>query len=172
MAHTYRWEGGGAAVLGSIQPQPIAHQADGSLALADIEASIKPDDAHFARTRLLCLENTFRGQPLTMSYMRDATELARQHGGLDQAEPNSTMVLWHEQSGPAELAHLAPQVRVEVPSGLRCAPGPIERRLLGHDLSYRLGEQLLVRVEDHRVAPCVLIVAGADPGPARRSGCA
>jgi threonine aldolase len=80
MAHTYRWEGGGAAVLGSIQPQPIAHQADGSIALADIEASIKPDDAHFALTRLLCLENTFGGQPMTMAWMRDATSLARRHG--------------------------------------------------------------------------------------------
>ena len=80
MAHTYRWEGGGAAVLGSIQPQPIAHQPDGSLALADIEAAIKPDDAHFARTRLLALENTFGGQPMAMSYLRDATALARRHG--------------------------------------------------------------------------------------------
>ena len=53
MAHTYRWEGGGAAVLGSVQPQPLAHQPDGTLALTDIEAAIKPDDAHFARTRLL-----------------------------------------------------------------------------------------------------------------------
>ena len=59
MAHTYRWEGGGAAVLGSMQPQPLANQPDGTLALADIEAAIKPDDAHFARTRLLCLENTW-----------------------------------------------------------------------------------------------------------------
>ena len=80
MAHTYRWEGGGGAVLGSIQPQPIAHQADGTLALADIEAAIKPDDAHFARTRLLCLENTFGGQPMAMGYLRDATALARRHG--------------------------------------------------------------------------------------------
>jgi threonine aldolase len=80
MAHTYRWEAGGGAVLGSIQPQPIAHQPDGSLALADIEAAIKPDDPHFARTRLLTLENTFGGQPLTMGYMRDATALARRHG--------------------------------------------------------------------------------------------
>src|SRR5258707_8602468 len=51
MAHTYRWEGGGAAVLGSVQPQPLEHQADGSLALADIEAAIKPDDAHYAKSR-------------------------------------------------------------------------------------------------------------------------
>jgi len=78
-AHTYRYEAGGGAVLGSIQPQPIANQPDGSLALADIEAAIKPDDAHFARTRLLCLENTFGGQVLGIDYLRQATELARKH---------------------------------------------------------------------------------------------
>ncbi|HKW82610.1 MAG TPA: low-specificity L-threonine aldolase [Burkholderiaceae bacterium] len=80
MAHTYRWEGGGAAVLGSVQPQPIEHQGDGSLRLADIEAAIKPDDAHFARTRLLALENTIGGKVLPMSYMADATALARKRG--------------------------------------------------------------------------------------------
>ena len=80
MAHTYRWEGGGAAVLGSVQPQPLAHQADGTLALADIEAAIKPDDAHFAKSRLLCLENTLGGKVLPMAYLRDATALARRRG--------------------------------------------------------------------------------------------
>ncbi len=80
MAHTYRWEGGGAAVLGSVQPQPLAHQGDGTLALADIEAAIKPDDAHFARSRLLCLENTLGGRALPVAYMRDATALVRKRG--------------------------------------------------------------------------------------------
>jgi threonine aldolase len=80
MAHTYRWEGGGAAVLGSIQPQPIPNQADGSLSLADIEAAIKPDDAHFAKTRLLALENTWGGLVLPMAYVQAATALARQRG--------------------------------------------------------------------------------------------
>lgn len=80
MAHTYRWEGGGAAVLGSVQPQPLNHLPDGSLALAEIEAAIKPDDAHFARTRLLALENTWGGKLLPMDYVRAATELARSRG--------------------------------------------------------------------------------------------
>ena len=80
MAHTYRWEAGGGAVLGSIQPQPIAHQPDGTLALSDIEANIKPDDPHFARTRLLSLENTLGGKLMPMAYLRDATALARRHG--------------------------------------------------------------------------------------------
>ena len=79
-AHTYKYEGGGAAVLGSIQPQPITHQPDGTLALADIAAAIKPDDAHFARTRLLALENTIGGQVLPLAYQQAATALARQHG--------------------------------------------------------------------------------------------
>ena len=80
MAHTYRWEGGGAAVLGSVQPQPLEHQPDGSLALRDIEAAIKPDDAHFARTRLLALENTLGGKVLPMAYVEAATALARRRG--------------------------------------------------------------------------------------------
>ncbi|WP_431259543.1 low-specificity L-threonine aldolase [Roseateles chitinivorans] len=79
-AHTYRWEGGGAAVLGSIQPQPLNHAPDGSLPLADIEANIKPDDAHFARTRLLALENTIGGKVLPMDYLAAASELAKRHG--------------------------------------------------------------------------------------------
>ncbi len=80
MAHCYRWEGGGAAVFGSVQPQPIAHQGDGTLLLADIEAAIKPDDAHFARTRLLALENTLGGKLLPFDYVRQATELAARKG--------------------------------------------------------------------------------------------
>ncbi|WP_341908671.1 low-specificity L-threonine aldolase [Polaromonas sp. YR568] len=80
MAHCYRWEGGGAAVFGSVQPQPLNHQADGTLALADIEAAIKPDDAHFARTRLLALENTLGGKLLPFEYVQQATALAKKHG--------------------------------------------------------------------------------------------
>jgi threonine aldolase len=80
MAHTYRWEGGGAAVMGSIQPQPLPNQGDGTLLLSDIEAAIKPDDAHFARTRLLALENTWGGQVLPMAYVEAATALAKRKG--------------------------------------------------------------------------------------------
>ena len=80
MAHAYRWEGGGAAVFGSVQPQPLNHQSDGSLALADIEAAIKPDDAHFARTRLLALENTLGGKLLPFDYLQEATALAKSRG--------------------------------------------------------------------------------------------
>jgi len=101
-AHTYRWEGGGAAVLGSIQPQPLAHQADGSLSLVDIEANIKPDDAHFARTRLLTLENTIGGKVLPLSYLAEASALAQKHGlvrHLDGARLFNAAVAGAQNSG-------------------------------------------------------------------------
>lgn len=79
-AHTYRYEGGGAAVFGSVQPQPLTQDAQGRMVLADIAAAIKPDDPHFARTRLLCLENTWNGNVMPDTYLREATQLARDHG--------------------------------------------------------------------------------------------
>lgn len=79
-AHAYRWEAGGAAVLGSVQPQPLDHEADGRIPLERISAEIKPDDEHMARTRLLCLENTLGGKVMPPDYLRDATELAHRRG--------------------------------------------------------------------------------------------
>ncbi|MDB5826784.1 MAG: threonine aldolase [Variovorax sp.] len=79
-AHAYRWEGGGAAVFGSVQPQPLDHAEDGTLPIAAIKAAIKPDDAHFARTRLLALENTLGGKLLPFDYVQAATDLAKARG--------------------------------------------------------------------------------------------
>jgi threonine aldolase len=102
MQHCYRWEGGGAAVFGSVQPQPLNHQPDGTLALADIEAAIKPDDAHFARSRLLALENTLGGKLLPFEYMQQATELAKSKGlnrHLDGARLFNAAVAQAAQTG-------------------------------------------------------------------------
>jgi threonine aldolase len=79
-AHTYKYEQGGAAVLGSIQPQPLEHEPHGGIALERIAAAIKSDDYHFARTRLLALENTIGGRVLPVEYQRQATELAHARG--------------------------------------------------------------------------------------------
>jgi len=79
-AHTYKFEGGGAAVLGSIQPQPIPHDVDGTLPLDKVAAAIKPIDPHFARTRLLALENTWHGRVLPLDYLRAAREFTRERG--------------------------------------------------------------------------------------------
>ncbi|MGM3423891.1 low-specificity L-threonine aldolase [Pseudomonas benzopyrenica] len=79
-AHTYKYEGGGAAVLGSIQPQPIEMAADGSLDLDLVRSYIKADDFHFARTRLLALENTMHGKVLPLAYLAAARAFTREHG--------------------------------------------------------------------------------------------
>jgi threonine aldolase len=78
-AHTYKFEGGGAAVFGSIQPQPLDFAPDGSLDLAKVRQAIKPQDAHFARTRLLCLENTQGGKVLPLPYQEAAAQFCREH---------------------------------------------------------------------------------------------
>ncbi|MBD3306901.1 low-specificity L-threonine aldolase [candidate division KSB3 bacterium] len=79
MAHTYRWEGGGAAVLGSIQPQPLDFAPDGTLPLDKVAQAIKPDNIHHPRTRLLCLENTQGGKVLPLAYLAEAETFVRQH---------------------------------------------------------------------------------------------
>jgi threonine aldolase len=108
MAHTYRWEGGGAAVLGSIQPQPLAQQADGSIPLDEIEAAIKPDDAHYARSRLLALENTWGGQVLPLPYIEAATALAHRRGlatHLDGARLFNAAVAMAQAEGGDARSH-------------------------------------------------------------------
>ncbi|PSW58166.1 low-specificity L-threonine aldolase [Photobacterium leiognathi subsp. mandapamensis] len=79
-AHNYKFEGGGAAVLGSIQPQPIENEPDGTLPFAKLSAAIKPIDPHFARTKLLSLENTINGKVLPLEYIQQAREFVDQHG--------------------------------------------------------------------------------------------
>ncbi|MHC6657159.1 low-specificity L-threonine aldolase [Aeromonas salmonicida] len=81
-AHIYRYEAQGSAVLGSVALQPVPMQADGSLALADVRAAIAPDDAHFAQTRLVCLENTHNGKVLPLSYLHEMREFVDEHGLL------------------------------------------------------------------------------------------
>ncbi len=76
-AHTYKYEGGGAAVLGSIQPQPLEFEDDSTLDLNKVEEKIKADDYHFARTRLLCLENTQNGKTLPLDYLQKASNFTK-----------------------------------------------------------------------------------------------
>jgi threonine aldolase len=68
------------AVLGSIQPQPLPHQSDGTLALDDIRAAIKPEDPHYPRTRLVVMENTHGGRVLPLAYLQSVRALALEHG--------------------------------------------------------------------------------------------
>ncbi|TWX56880.1 low-specificity L-threonine aldolase [Colwellia hornerae] len=78
-AHNYKFEGGGAAVLGSIQPQPIENEKDGSLCLTKLAQAIKPDDSHFARTKLVSIENTINGKVLPLHYLAELREFVNKH---------------------------------------------------------------------------------------------
>jgi len=125
-AHTYRYEAGGAAVLGSVQPQPLDNARDGTLPLAAIEAAIKPDDAHFARTRLIALENTIGGRPLPAGYTLAVRELADRHGlamHLDGAR------LWNaavrQGVAPREIAAGFDSVSVCLSKGLGAPVGSV-----------------------------------------------
>lgn len=125
-AHCYAHEQGGGAWLGSIQPQPIAHQADGTLALGDIEAAIKPDDFHYARTRLLALENTLGGRVIPLTYLNDATTLARRHKlgtHLDGARMFNAVVATN--ADPAEMARPFDTVSVCLSKGLGAPVGTV-----------------------------------------------
>ncbi len=78
-AHTYKYEGGGAAALGGIQPQTVPFDDAAELPLDQVEAVIKDDDFHFARTRLLALENTQHGRVVSIDYIKQARKLCDKH---------------------------------------------------------------------------------------------
>jgi threonine aldolase len=125
-AHTYKYEQGGAAVLGSIQPQPLEHEAHGGISIERIAAAIKSDDYHFARTRLLALENTIGGRVLPSDYQREATEFAHSRGlatHLDGARIFNVMVK-RNVDGPAAVAGFD-SVSVCLSKGLGAPAGSI-----------------------------------------------
>lgn len=125
-AHTYRFEAGGAAVLGGIQPQPLPFEADGTLALDAVIAAIKPDDYHFARSRLLCLENTQAGKPLSVDYVAQAADVCSRYGlnlHLDGARLFNAAVA--EGVPIAEYGGLVDSVSVCLSKGLGAPAGSV-----------------------------------------------
>jgi threonine aldolase len=125
-AHTYKYEGGGAAVLGSIQPQPLDFDADGSLDLDKVAGAIKPNDSHFARTRLLCLENTQAGKVLPLDYLRRTHEFARARGlglHLDGARLFNAVV--KQGSDVGEIGALFDTISVCLSKGLGAPVGSV-----------------------------------------------
>ena len=125
-AHTYRYEAGGGAVLGSIQPQPVRMLDDGRLDLEHVAAVVKPADSHFARSRLLCLENTHDGKVLPLEHLAEAAEVARSRGlglHLDGAR------LWNAAVAlgvaPAAVAEVFDTVSVCLSKGLGAPVGSV-----------------------------------------------
>ncbi len=126
-AHTYRMEGGGAAVLGSVQPQPLPNASDGTLDLVEVEANIKPHaNPHYAMTRLLTLENTWNGRVLPLDYQEAAGALATRHSlglHLDGARFFNAVVALG--ATPAEVAAPYDSVSICLSKGLGCPAGSL-----------------------------------------------
>ena len=175
-AHTYRFEGGGAAVLGGIQPQPLPFRNDGTLDLDDVADAIKPNDSHFAKTRLICLENTQGGKPIGPAYFASVRRLADLHGlkvHLDGARLFNAAVALQVQ--PREFARYCDSVSVCLSKGLGAPVGSVLcgnadfivaarrwRKVLGGGMRqagvlaaagiYALGHNVERLAEDHRRA--------------------
>ncbi len=125
-AHTYKYEGGGAAVLGSIQPQPIEFETNGTLDLDKVREKIKADDVHFAKTRLLALENTVGGMVISNQYIAEAHRLIREHGlkfHLDGARLANAAVA--QGLAPAEIARYFDSVSMCLSKGLGAPAGSV-----------------------------------------------
>lgn len=125
-AHTYRYEGGGAAVLGSVQPQPLENADDGTIPVDKITAAIKPDQIVFARTRLICLENTIAGKALPSDYVQQVARVANDHSlamHLDGARLFNASVA--TGTTPAELAAPFDTVSICLSKGLGAPVGSI-----------------------------------------------
>jgi threonine aldolase len=125
-AHTYQFEGGGAAALGGIQPQPLPFEADGTLDLDQVRALVKPIDPHFARSRLLCLENTQAGRPTGPAYFARARSLCDEAGlslHLDGARLFNAAVATGSRA--ADIAGQCDSVSVCLSKGLGAPVGSV-----------------------------------------------
>ena len=82
-AHIFFYEQGGSAAVGGIHPRTVPNQPDGRLDLEAVESSIRSEDPHFPRTRLIAVENTHNrcsGIPLPPPYLQEVANLANRHG--------------------------------------------------------------------------------------------
>lgn len=125
-AHSYKFEGGGAAVLGGIQPQPLPFNERGELEQDDVMRVIKPDDFHFARTHLVCLENTQAGKVLSLDYLNQFAEFVRARNlkfHLDGARVFNAAV---KLNVPVErITSLFDSVSICLSKGLGCPAGSL-----------------------------------------------
>jgi threonine aldolase len=130
VAHTFLFEAGSSAAVGGIHPRTLPNQPDGTLDLGDVEAAIRdPNNSHYPRTKLICLENTHNrcgGAVLTPEYMARVRALADRYGlaiHLDGARLfNAAVALGVE---PSLLARDADSVSFCLSKGLSAPVGSL-----------------------------------------------
>ena len=81
-AHVYRWEGGGIARLWGVTSRTVGAPGVPFATAAQI-GDVQPDDPHYVRTRLVCLENTHNrggGRILPIANVAEIASWARERG--------------------------------------------------------------------------------------------
>jgi threonine aldolase len=125
-SHHATYEQGGSSALGGISTRTVPNLADGRLDWRDIESSINPDDDHFARTKLICIENTWNGHPLSVAYTEELRSKAAKHGlkiHLDGARLFNAAIALNVNI--KELVRDVDSVQVCFSKGLACPAGSI-----------------------------------------------
>ena len=175
-AHTYMYEGGGAAVLGSIQPQPVPMLESGMLDLNRVREAVKPNDIHFPRSRLLCIENTTNGKAISLEELAAGAEAASDNSllyHLDGARLWNALEVTKET--PIDFGRVFDTISVCLSKGLGCPVGSLllgskqhireairYRKIFGGGMrqigylaaagTYAINHQLKDLKEDHRKA--------------------
>lgn len=73
-SHINVYEQGNISSIAGVFPIVIPERSNGTVDLEEVKKCILPENQHFARTKLLCLENTqnlLSGQPLPLSFNRE-----------------------------------------------------------------------------------------------------
>ena len=127
-SHAYNYEGGAGAVLSGVQFFCLTGTR-GILESSQVEEAIRPLDAHFPVTRLICLENTHNrggGSVYPIKNLSEIFKLAKSRGlsvHLDGAR------LWNASAAsgikPAEYAQWADSVSVCLSKGLGAPVGSL-----------------------------------------------
>jgi threonine aldolase len=124
--HIYRDEAAGASVLAGIAMTPLPTEEDASICAPSVTSGIKPDDPHYPRTRLLCLENTVGGKVVALERMSAASDAARTGGlavHLDGARFFNAITALG--CTPSDLAGYADAVSVCLSKGLGAPAGSV-----------------------------------------------
>ncbi len=129
-SHINVFEQGGAAGLGGVFLRTLPNAADGTFSLDELDANVRdPANAHFAETRLVCVENTHNlcgGKVLPQEWVQQLRERCDKHGlslHMDGAR------LWNaavkQGLSPAAVAAPAHTVSVCLSKGLGAPVGAV-----------------------------------------------
>ena len=124
--HSYFYEAGGAAALGSVVPCTLPVNEHGQITKADLRAAIKPDDSHHPISRLLCLENTVNGKVQPTDHLFDLCDTAHQNGlstHLDGARLMNAAVA--SQKPAAQIGERCDSVSLCLSKGLGAPAGSL-----------------------------------------------